>query len=54
MATRQQEPCRHLVRIPMQPGVDSLNLGVAGSLLMYEVYWNRSASLPEQLSDFMC
>ncbi len=26
------------VRIPMLPGTDSLNLGVAGSLLLYEVF----------------
>lgn len=30
--------CDELVRIPMAVGVDSLNVSVAGSLLMYEVY----------------
>ena len=30
--------CRECVRIPMTDGVDSLNLSVAGSLLMYELY----------------
>lgn len=30
--------CDHLVRIPMVAGADSLNLGVAGSLLLYEVF----------------
>jgi TrmH family RNA methyltransferase len=35
--------CHQLVRIPMVPGSDSLNLGVAGSLLLYEVF---RASLP--------
>ncbi|MEM8675667.1 MAG: TrmH family RNA methyltransferase [Cyanobacteria bacterium P01_G01_bin.67] len=30
--------CHHLVRIPMTGKVDSLNLGVAGSLLLYELY----------------
>lgn len=34
--------CDHLIRIPMVGTADSLNLGVAGSLLMYEVY--RAAS----------
>ncbi|HET9222144.1 MAG TPA: hypothetical protein VFO07_06555 [Roseiflexaceae bacterium] len=27
-----------MVRIPMVPGTDSLNLAVAGSLLLYEVF----------------
>ncbi|NJL11500.1 MAG: RNA methyltransferase [Calothrix sp. SM1_7_51] len=30
--------CQHLVKIPMHGMADSLNLAVAGSLLMYEVY----------------
>jgi RNA methyltransferase, TrmH family len=30
--------CDQLVRIPMRGGTDSLNLGVAGSLLLYEVF----------------
>ena len=30
--------CRQLVRIPMVPGMDSLNVAVAGSLLLYEVF----------------
>jgi TrmH family RNA methyltransferase len=30
--------CQHLVRIPMMSGTDSLNVSIAGSLLMYEVY----------------
>lgn len=38
LTTQQTDLCRHKVRIPMKQGVDSLNLGVAGSLLMYEVY----------------
>ena len=29
--------CQQLVRIPMVPGADSLNLGVAGSLLLYAI-----------------
>ena len=37
--TQQQRIfCDHLVRIPMASNADSLNLGVAGSLLMYELY----------------
>lgn len=38
LTTQQQHLCQNLVRIPMHEGTDSLNLGVAGSLLMYEVY----------------
>lgn len=30
--------CKHIVRIPMKEGVDSLNVAVAGSLLLYEVF----------------
>jgi len=33
----QRALCRQLVRIPMVAGADSLNLGVAGSLLMYAI-----------------
>lgn len=33
--------CDQLVRIPMVAGADSLNLGVAGSLLLYEVFRSR-------------
>jgi RNA methyltransferase, TrmH family len=33
----QRALCHQLVRIPMRASTDSLNLGVAGSLLMYEV-----------------
>lgn len=38
LTEQQRDLCRHFVRIPMEHGTDSLNLGVAGSLLMYEVY----------------
>lgn len=34
----QKNRCHHLVRIPMTGQTDSLNLAVAGSLLMYEIY----------------
>ena len=39
----QRGLCTDLVRIPMVGSADSLNLAVAGSLLMYEVYRTRSA-----------
>jgi TrmH family RNA methyltransferase len=39
----QRELCADLVRIPMVGEADSLNLAVAGSLLLYEVYRARSA-----------
>ena len=41
LTPRQRNLCRHLVQIPMEPGIDSLNLGVAGSVFMYEVYRRR-------------
>ncbi|MEM7029544.1 MAG: RNA methyltransferase [Chloroflexota bacterium] len=34
----QRSLCQNLVQIPMVGQVDSLNLGVAGSLLLYEIY----------------
>lgn len=37
--TREERSiCRQMVRIPMVKGMDSLNLAVAGSLLMYKVF----------------
>ena len=38
--------CTPIVRIPMVGAADSLNLAVAGSLLMYEVYLRRPARPP--------
>lgn len=38
----QRALCQGLVRIPMVGAADSLNLAVAGSLLLYEVYRDRS------------
>jgi TrmH family RNA methyltransferase len=38
----QRELCRDLVRIPMVGAADSLNLAVAGSLILYEVYLART------------
>lgn len=34
----QESFCHQLVRIPMVKGIDSLNVAVAGSLLLYEVF----------------
>jgi len=34
----EQRLCGQLVRIPMTEGIDSLNVAVAGSLLLYEVF----------------
>jgi RNA methyltransferase, TrmH family len=42
----QRDLCSDLVRIPMVGVADSLNLGVAGSLLLYEVYRSRSVRRP--------
>jgi RNA methyltransferase, TrmH family len=37
----QRDLCQQLVRIPMVGAADSLNLAIAGSLMMYEVYRSR-------------
>ena len=42
LSTFQRELCSDLVRIPMVGAADSLNLAVAGSLLLYEVFRARS------------
>jgi TrmH family RNA methyltransferase len=34
----QRSLCEHIVRIPMVDHIDSLNLAVAGSLLLYEIF----------------
>jgi TrmH family RNA methyltransferase len=39
----QRGLCRRLVRIPMAGAADSLNVAIAGSLLLYEVYRARTA-----------
>ncbi len=41
LTVQQRDLCQHLVRIPMVGTADSLNLAVAGSLLMYEVYRSK-------------
>jgi RNA methyltransferase, TrmH family len=38
----QRALCSHFLRIPMVGKADSLNLGVAGSLLLYEVLRSRN------------
>lgn len=38
LSEEQRGICKRLVRIPMVEGMDSLNVAVAGSLLMYEVF----------------
>lgn len=41
LSDAQQASCDSVVRIPMCGPVDSLNVGVAGSVLLYEVYYQR-------------
>lgn len=38
LTENEKESCGQLVRIPMTEGIDSLNVAVAGSLLLYEVF----------------
>lgn len=38
LTDEQRALCDRIVRIPMAEGMDSLNVAVAGSLLMYEVF----------------
>jgi TrmH family RNA methyltransferase len=38
LTDEQRKMCNRIVRIPMVKGMDSLNVAVAGSLLMYEVF----------------
>jgi TrmH family RNA methyltransferase len=38
LTPNEQALCQQLVRIPMASGMDSLNVAVAGSLLLYEVF----------------
>ncbi len=33
--------CRHMVKIPMCEGIESLNAGVSGSIIMYEINKNK-------------
>jgi 23S rRNA (guanosine2251-2'-O)-methyltransferase len=36
-----REACDYLVALPMEPGLDSLNAAVAGSIVLYEYYRQR-------------
>ncbi|MCU0494560.1 MAG: RNA methyltransferase [Chloroflexaceae bacterium] len=47
LTAEERGVCTQLVCIPMAPGADSLNLGVAGSLLLYEVL--RASGQPGSL-----
>jgi TrmH family RNA methyltransferase len=38
LSEEQRILCRQIVKIPMVDGVDSLNVAVAGGLLLYEVF----------------
>ena len=42
LSVDQRALCSSLVRIPMPGSADSLNLAVAGSLLLYEVYRSQT------------
>ena len=35
------EACEAMIRIPMQPGVESLNLAVSGAIILYEAVRQR-------------
>jgi TrmH family RNA methyltransferase len=41
LSEEQRRCCDALVKIPMRGRCDSLNLAVAGSLLLYEVFGQR-------------
>lgn len=44
LTDEQRSLCQQIVRIPMMGGTDSLNLAVAGSLLLYAVFRSNGAS----------
>lgn len=44
LTDEQRSLCQQIVRIPMVGGADSLNLAVAGSLLLYAVFRSDSSS----------
>ena len=44
LTTEQRSFCETIVRIPMVAGTDSLNLAVAGSLLMYAAFRTKSSA----------
>lgn len=41
LSQRQRNLCKDLLHIPMSQQTDSLNLGVAASLILYEIYRNN-------------
>jgi RNA methyltransferase, TrmH family len=41
LSATQQEACDQLVKIPMVGTSDSLNLGVATSIVLYEIFHQR-------------
>jgi TrmH family RNA methyltransferase len=43
LTDQQRSLCKQIVRIPMVGGADSLNLAVAGSLLLYAVFRSRAS-----------
>ncbi len=45
LTPNQMDLCHNLVRIPMTGKADSLNLGVAGSVLLYELYKHKANKL---------
>jgi RNA methyltransferase, TrmH family len=51
LSPNQQAACDHLVRIPMVGTADSLNLGVATSIVLYEIFHQQreraAGALPE-------
>jgi TrmH family RNA methyltransferase len=44
LTDEQRSICKRIVRIPMVEGMDSLNVAVTGSLLMYEVFRSSPCS----------
>jgi 23S rRNA (guanosine2251-2'-O)-methyltransferase len=49
-----RERCDHLVRIPMRAGADSLNVAVAGSIILSHVWAHREARSGSTNSDALC
>ena len=45
LSAEQRSLCDRIVRIPMVDGMDSLNVAVAGSLLMYEVFRTNNGEI---------
>ena len=49
LTDEQRSFCQQIVRIPMVGEVDSLNLAVAGSLLLYAVFRSRNDNEPDSV-----